>query len=46
MRIAVCGDCMEDTLSLKKFMRGHEVRGYFDNKQLGRIKAANGEMRK
>lgn len=28
MRIAVCDDCMEDALLLKKFFGGHEVRVY------------------
>lgn len=31
MRIAVCDDCMEDALSLKKFLGGHEVRVYSDS---------------
>ena len=28
MQIAVCDDCMEDVLSLKKFLEGHEVSVY------------------
>ncbi len=28
MRIAVCDDCMEDALSLEKFLEGHEVSLY------------------
>lgn len=30
MQIAVCDDCMEDVLSLKKFLEGHEVSVYSD----------------
>ncbi len=30
MRIAVCDDCMEDALSLKKCLAGHEVSVYSD----------------
>ncbi len=30
MRIAVCDDCMEDALSLQRFLGGHEVRVYSD----------------
>lgn len=30
MRIAVCDDCMEDALSLKRFLGGHEARIYSD----------------
>jgi len=30
MRIAVCDDCMEDVLLLKKFLMGHEVKIYLD----------------
>lgn len=30
MRIAICDDCMEDTLALKRFLGGHEVRVYSD----------------
>lgn len=30
MRIAVCDDCMEDALPLKKLMGGHEVKVYSD----------------
>ncbi len=30
MRIAVCDDCMEDALILKKFLEGHEVSVYSD----------------
>ncbi len=30
MRIAVCDDCMDDALSLKKLLRGHEVSMYSD----------------
>ena len=30
MQIAVCDDCMEDVLALKKFLEGHEVRVYSD----------------
>ncbi len=34
MRIAVCDDCMEDALSLKKFLGGHEVNVYSDTDSL------------
>lgn len=34
MRIAVCDDCMEDALSLKKFLGGHEARVYSDANSL------------
>ncbi len=30
MRIAVCDDCMDDALSIKKFLEGHEVSIYSD----------------
>ena len=30
MQIAVCDDCMDDVLSLKKFLEGHEVSVYSD----------------
>lgn len=30
MKIAVCDDCMEDALSLGRFLRQHEVRTYYD----------------
>ena len=30
MQIAVCDDCMEDVLPLKKFLEGHEVSVYSD----------------
>lgn len=34
MRIAVCDDCMEDTLILKKYLAGHEVSVYSDAESL------------
>ncbi len=34
MRIAVCDDCMEDALFLKKFLEGHEVGVYSDTDSL------------
>lgn len=34
MRIAVCDDCMEDTLSLKKYLEGQEVNIYSDAESL------------
>lgn len=34
MRIAVCDDCMEDALSLKKYLSGQEVSIYSDTKGL------------
>lgn len=34
MRIAVCDDCMEDALSLKKHLSGQEVSIYFDAESL------------
>lgn len=34
MRIAVCDDCMEDALSLKKYLRGQEVSIYSDAESL------------
>lgn len=34
MRIAVCDDCMEDALSLKRFMGGHDVLVYSDTGDL------------
>lgn len=34
MRIAVCDDCKEDALSLKKYLDGHEVSIYSDAKSL------------
>ncbi len=30
MRIAICDDCMEDALALKRLLGGHEVRVYSD----------------
>lgn len=34
MRIAVCDDCMEDALLLKKYLAGHEVSVYSDAESL------------
>lgn len=34
MRIAVCDDCMEDALSLKKYLDGQEVSIYSDAESL------------
>lgn len=34
MRIAVCDDCMEDALSLKRFLGGHEAKVYSDTDSL------------
>lgn len=34
MRIAVCDDCMEDALFLKKYLAGHEVSVYSDAESL------------
>lgn len=34
MRIAVCDDCMEDALSLKKYLSGQEVGIYSDTESL------------
>ncbi|MBD5515588.1 MAG: hypothetical protein HDR06_13365 [Lachnospiraceae bacterium] len=34
MRIAVCDDCMEDALSLKKILMGQEVSLYSDAESL------------
>ncbi|GFI02425.1 LytTR family DNA-binding domain-containing protein [Lachnospiraceae bacterium 64-25] len=44
MRIAVCDDCQEDALSLKKFLGGHEVKVYSDAEEL-LIDIANKNMR-
>lgn len=34
MRIAVCGDCMEDVLSLERHLGGQEVCIYSDGESL------------
>ena len=34
MRIAICDDCREDVLAIKKFLYGHEVRLYYDAESL------------
>ena len=44
MRIAVCDDCQEDALSLKKFLGGHEVKVYSGAEEL-LIDIANKNMR-
>ncbi|MBS7007066.1 LytR/AlgR family response regulator transcription factor [Anaerostipes sp.] len=44
MRIAVCDDCMEDALSLKNYLEGHEVSLYSDGE--GLLADVEGENRR